>query len=502
MTKKMHKLIFLLFAIGVYLGMFAYLYIAHPLILSDTDDWYYASYWRRPLPIFNSFNSIKVFPETFLPLCSMVAVNFVMPFMKDYVMSLAFVYAAVGAAFITAYVLLVAKVCQRISIDISPVMPCIVAVCFLMFHFLFYKNNWTANENLFWTCNVTCLFHYTITALINACLVLYFIKTESLEKRNVSDMVISGEYFRGGILVLLIYLAVFSNMFTNIVLASYAGVHMLIYTIGEIKEKRGNGAGGVLANIIRYNWLHVLILLLWIMAVIFQLFDLRNENAKAQGATGSIGGALKVYLENFTSINKMALLFFVIIIFLFLLNKFTRKHRMDIPIIEVLCSCIIVSIYLILLSGVADPHYLARCDVKIGIFFYIILAVAMMLTVLIRDNIRIGLIVLPLFAYILSSQSLNYCKSYKDFNSNGFSYIEEKRITEDVIEQFVNADEAGMDEFDLHVVKSNASDNWPYPSYAGDLIGDTLFRHDIIKRRIKANTVIDGNKNIELDISF
>ena len=85
---------------------------------------------------------------------------------------------------------------------------------------------------------------------------------------------------------------------------------------------------------------------------------------------------------------------------------------------------------------------------------------------------------------------------------NGFSYETEKRVSEDIMEQFIAADEDRLDTFELHVVKNSKNDNWPYPDYAGEIIGDTLFRHGIISEKITATTVFDPEKNDELGLKF
>ncbi len=74
-------------------------------------------------------------------------------------------------------------------------------------------------------------------------------------------------------------------------------------------------------------------------------------------------------------------------------------------------------------------------------------------------------------------------------------------VGRDLIAQFEKADSDGLEEFDLHVLLNDtAGDNWPYPDYSGNLIGDALFRHGVIARPIAAHTVFDENKNTELGI--
>ena len=173
-------------------------------------------------------------------------------------------------------------------------------------------------------------------------------------------------------------------------------------------------------------------------------------------------------------------------------------------LVEIILSFVIASVYLMILCGVADPEYLARNDVKIGLFFFILLAIVMMFGWAIANSGDGRLqLVLPILLFILAAQSLNYCKPFMDYNREGLSWEDELRVDEDLMEQFLDADEAGLEEFELHVlVNEKTVDNWPYPSYAGDLIGDALFRHGVMTRPIKAVTVFDEEKNKELLIGF
>jgi hypothetical protein len=503
---KKEKWIHYLFILGVFLGLFAFFYIAHPLILSDTDDWYNSSYWRRPLPIWGKFGAIKVFPETLLPLCSMIAVNYVMPLKHNYLMSLALVYGVVSALFVTVYVLAVSVLVKAFS-KASFFVSDMLSFCFLMLHFLMYKDQWSQNVHLLWSHDVTCLFHYTFSTLLGACLVMYFIKKEVADGEDVSDKIWSGEYgfVRAGLLLLLVYLAIFSNMFNNIVLSAFSGIHALTALI--VGWDKSISFSDRIKAWFQKKWLFVVIVIAWFVAVLFQSQDPRNDIARSQGATGSLTGAVSTYFRNFISANKMAALMLVIFTAIFAICAIKYKNSLGYlgrAIIEIALSFVIASAYLIILCGVSSPVYLERNDVKISLFFYILLGIVLAFGWAVGESPNAKLeMILPFVVFIIGSQSLNYCKSYSDYNMNGLSYEQELVISNDLIEQFVDADEKGLDEFDLHViVNPDADDNWPYPSYAGELVGDALFRHGMISRQIKANTVFDQKKNGELMISF
>jgi hypothetical protein len=508
-SKKRAKVIHWIIISGVFIGLLAFFCVAHPLILADTDDWYNSSHWRRPLPVWGEFGGIKVLPETLLPFCSLVAANLVMPFRHDYLMSLALVYGVVAALFITVYTALASRLIKALTQD-SGIVSDLMAVCFLLFHFLMYKNEFTGNVHLLWAHDVTCLFHYTFSSLMSACLVMFFLRKEIVEGEDVSAKIWSGEYgyLQSGVVLLLVYLAIFSNMFNNIVLAAFAGIHALIAFI--VGFDKGTAFGERVKLLLQRKWLFVATVVMWVVADMFQTQDPRNDIARSQGATSSFSGAIKAYVNSFTSVNKMAALIMVIMFAAFLVVWFGGKadKKVKAPVsallVEIILSFVISSVYLLILCGVASPEYLARNDVKVGLFFFIVLAIVMMFGWSIANSKGGRLqLALPILLFILAAQSLNYCKPFKDYNMNGFSYEEELRVATDLMEQYKAADEQMLDEFELHVLyNEKAGDNWPYPSYAADLIGDALFRHGVISRPIKATTVFDPEKNEELLIRF
>ena len=73
---------------------------------------------------------------------------------------------SLAALIITVYTALVARLVKALTDD-SGIVSDLMAVCFLLFHFLMYKNEFTGNVHLLWAHDVTCLFHYTFCSLRN-----------------------------------------------------------------------------------------------------------------------------------------------------------------------------------------------------------------------------------------------------------------------------------------------------------------------------------------------
>jgi hypothetical protein len=89
--------------IVIFIGIFIFFTQAHPLYIYDTDDWYNTGYMRRALPIWGYFNPTKVLPEVSMSLCADIAAFIVMPFTKDYILSLSLVDALFVSCCIALY---------------------------------------------------------------------------------------------------------------------------------------------------------------------------------------------------------------------------------------------------------------------------------------------------------------------------------------------------------------------------------------------------------------
>lgn len=489
----------------IFIGLFSFFYFAHPMIIFNADDWLHSSYWRRPLPVIGTHNAIKVFPETFMPLISMIASTIVYPVLKDYLMSLAFAYAVTLVVFIMGFMILLEQLLNSLINDalLSKELSFLV----IIFSFLIFKNDWTQNMHLFYAQDPTCVFHYTIPALLNFCLVLVFSTKEIISKRCLSLEILSGAVppLSSGVLVLALYLAIFSNNFSNIILFSFSGLTIISHMINSRKSFR-------FKTFLRETWLHIVVVLMWIIAIILQFLDPRNEDAANQGAITGLSGAMSTLLSQFLSVNKMLLLFISIFVIAAIVKLIFKKKANDHAegpgfslMLHLALSALVTTVYLIALASVAGKGYIARPDVLIGIFEYIFILVALIMAYIFTNNgttSRFALL-LPLILFILTSQTLNYCKSYADYNIFSLSWEETYLASNDIIKQFEEASDKNASTLELHVINNDSWNNiWPYPTYAGDTIADTLFRHGIIKKLIKTEIIYDNSKNDELHIQI
>ena len=493
----------MLFSVLFFIVLFSFFYVAHPLILFNSDDWWMCSYFRRPLPIPGGYNGIKVLPETLYPILSQIAANFVYPVMKDYLMSLAFVFALTGALVITMYSRLFVLLFRTVVGEKDDIKSNLIAICFLSFHFLIFKNNWSSNEHLFRSPDVTCFFHYVISGVLNASMVLWFMHKEYREG-SLDEIKPIG--IKDGFLVLMIYFAIFSNMFMNIIFISYVMVELAGGIIRFAKEKQP------LKNLFTSRWYYCTAFVMWFFALIIQMLDPRNADAKKQIAdkVGMID-IIKSLFGTAASINKMCLLLILVIICLFVVRRIKNdksfvKTSESALLVKIAVSGLLTVAYLVLLSAVSGINYAVRSDVSLGYFFYMFLFFIIIFGLSLKPadgKESVFAIVLPLITFVIFAQTINSCKSYCDYNDFDLSKEQTYAVGQDIINQYLDADASGKDSMELHVMTCEQRDNtWPYTFYVGDAISDTLFRHGVISKQIKTTVVYDPEKNAEFHVDF
>ena len=156
--------------------------------------------YRNAIPQWGTFNPIKVFPETFMPLAADVAGFCVFPITHNLVSSLTIVTAGIYSFFICIYFGEISAFLHRIGV--LKYNRCVAGFVYLL-HFVIFKiNSKGFIPYLFGAHNVTGVFHYSIPMLLNMILVLRLMlmehKTTPEEKQ-----------FDGALIWLFVYLAVF-----------------------------------------------------------------------------------------------------------------------------------------------------------------------------------------------------------------------------------------------------------------------------------------------------
>jgi len=213
-------------------------------MVCDPDDWTYISSIRVPFPIWKNWNPSKVFPENLMGFCGFFSAYVVYPITNDYILSFTYVYAFVVSVFIVSYIIalmLLVKKILKITLQASIVYSFIA----YLLHFLFMLSQDTNNMFMFTASNLNCFVNYTIPSLFCFVLATYFISIY-LSDYNYLFIDLKREkeqqnYLKMGIIALLIYLAIFSNMVCNIIFVApfiYMFLEMLFVYIRTNGVKR------------------------------------------------------------------------------------------------------------------------------------------------------------------------------------------------------------------------------------------------------------------------
>ena len=261
----------------IFLILLTFFLKIRPPIVHNGDDWAYISFQRPAMPVWHEWNPSRVLPECLLPLCAHFAVTFVMPLCHDYIWSITIVCCVVLCAIITLYLCLFGGLLRR-EMKLSAECTALCVLLLLIVHFRSWMSPWIPGEHLFHSVDLNNYFYYTIPVLVNACLVILFEqKREMVESFGKNE-----KMTEKGLLLLMIYFAVFSNMYGNCVLAIYSGICFLENIWTGWKSSRSIKA--VLQKVSVY----VLVLFLWCVCAIFEI-----NGGRAAGFLG--GGAAGLY---------------------------------------------------------------------------------------------------------------------------------------------------------------------------------------------------------------
>lgn len=479
----------------IFAGMMAF-FAAHPLYIYDSDDWHYISFSRHALPSVRQWNPTKILPETLLPLCAEIAVRFVMPFTKDYIGSMGMVFAVVVSLGIVGYIMSFGKHLET-EYGIKGIQSVLVMMLILLLHFLPFNTHISGNAHLFWADNVNCVFNYTIPGLLNGILFLVLFSADpEIQKRGK-------RYTASGILLLLIYLAVNSNMFQSIMISSLAGVKLLLSLFADRGRSEKRLSKRYLREYIHKNSLWLSVLVLWILSLGFEVQGGRASKAVSGISNLPVKETLKRFTGRMGSMNKLFAVIIGITVFSGLALCLYRRirniwdHR-DSKFLrsietEFLCLCITV-VYLILLCSKVYPYYIERSYVLFAMIFYLIVMAASSLVYMV-SKIPVCTVIMPLICYFLLFETVIDGKSFAEYNVLQYPGKQIKLLDEYYIEQILAADEAGFTEAEVHVAK-HFSDTWPLGiSEGGVKMAVSLYRHGLTDKMISAFFVADDMVN-------
>ena len=461
-----------LFYLLIFLGFFIFFAEVHPIIPFDADDWINMSFNRKAVPSLNYWNPTKVFPECFQPLVGLFAAYVVSPLVGDYLNALVYSHAITVSLFIILYLISLQKLLKSIFAFHNLTCYAIIII-FILFHFLILRTSRTDNDYLFFSPDANCYYHYIIPNLLCASLVLWFMHNDITKKY---------EGWKSGILLLAVYLALCSNLFSTIIFVAYIGSCLFLKFCYQNKMEKG-----WLGSFFKKNVVYIVIIFFW---VFIQLFEANGPRALYANMETSLLSSTIDAAKYF-----VLLLFnyqFIVISSLFIgLSLFYASIKRDDdwrPIgkkFRVLFLALFINlVYLILLCSRVDPLYIQKGQVIFSYSFFLLLIVIMCIAYLCSKN-RFVRAIIPLLAFIIFFEINTKGKVFRDvqyeFIDNPKSCMELNRV---LLDKIISADQAHQDSIVITVPDFGNWDNWPLTNNCS-YVGLVLYKHNVISRPIK-----------------
>ncbi|MBQ3946791.1 MAG: hypothetical protein II670_14480 [Alphaproteobacteria bacterium] len=447
----------------------------HPIAPFDSDDWSNMILERPSFPSLDCWNPTKVFPERFEPFVSTIAGYLIVPLVGDYIGGLILANSIVVAFFIIIYLLFVHRYIIT-RFQLNPLICLALITIFILLHFLILRTAEECNEYLLYSNDSNCYYHYIMPNLLCASLVIWLMH---------HDIRIESHGRTIATLLVFIYLALCSNLYSVTILISYIGSVLLI------DLKTFSPSRSWLTSYIKRNAPFLIVIVLW---VIIQWIESNGIRANCYGYLHkSFIRYLKETCKIFLTIryNHWFLTFSILALVAakllkYRLKRYTRFWRISYHEWVVLLSLGLSIVYLILLSSRVNPTYVQRGDVIFEYAFFFLWMVIMALAY-ICTHFRQASWVAPLFILFLFFQSNTHGRTFKDVSEKYPPNIQcSIRLDQEIVTQIIDADAKGQDSVVINVPIYPYGENWPImtPRHHSQYYGIALYKHNRTKREI------------------
>lgn len=435
----------------------------------DEDDWLYISVGRHAIPLWGYWNPSRVFPEVLMPFCGEVPASIVYPVCGDYVKAISIVCAFVLAGAIAGYAYSFMKLLME-KWECSAWGAGCLSVSFLILHFLIFRSSLGENDWLFYSTDVACCFYYTIPTLLNASLVLYFMCNGTMD-----EILRSAHHpMKNAVLVFVLYLAVFSNLFCSIVLAGYVITDVMLRFIQTPYKRR----------FLFQNKIALVYLGCWGISHVLELSGGRAEDVSEDNRFWQqLGMTIDELGMKSLQVNHTFVILSVIslVVLMFTIKRSRWESRIPMIVPGVICL-----VYLILLSAATVPHYIWRPEVLLGFCFYVFLFLMVMLREIGRYTPTKVHSLFPIFILFLWGETVytsdTHNRTFRDrFGTNPL--IAKQKVTS-IVNQFLEADKT-----DSSSVVIQVPEDAPFQmnETSINLLGLSMYKHGIVSRRFNVD---------------
>lgn len=483
-----------------YFVVFAFFFIwfskIHPLVIYDADDWTYIAYVRRATPIWGEWNPAKVFPEVLMPFFSNIILHTLVPLVGDYITGFAVGHAFVVSGFITVYAWSLVEMLRR-NFSLSRLTGILAGTLFLVFHFLMYRTSDFGNTYLFHCRDLNCYYNYLLPALFNAILLMHMMGNPRFDQ-----FLAEAEPAKVGILYILLYLAIFSNLVTSGMLAAFAGSHLLLNLLKTIKHFK-------LRDYVKKNYLWLVILVMWFISAVYELSGGRASDSSGSSLLYYMREAAYFLKEVLVEANPLFWVSVFTITILAVVQLLLTKDKAEseatllqhLLVLSVAGAALLV--YMLVICAMVWTGNVYRVEYQLPLLFYGLLVVFLALGYLLQKQPKL-LLALPLLIVFLASDVNTMGKTFNDSLMSDYGAANCANVSRDIISQYIAAEEAGLTETTIYVPQHAADlkthDNWPHSLVLCHRIGDALYEQGILSRPIYATFVADPAMNQRYNI--
>lgn len=485
----------------IFIGLMLFFVYAHPLYIFDTDDWTYISEPRMAIPELFAWNPTRILPEILMPFAAQVARNCIEPLLNDYIQSLAVAFAITLSAAILLYLLGMDYLLQK-SYQLKHE-KYIVLLMILLWHFLPFCQDGTKCQHMFYADNVTCVFYYTISGLLNAGAALLILAGYRVRKENSAML--------NGVLVLGIYLCINSNMYQSFIIVVAICAELFIQWIYCLKRERQKIWNSVWTTI-QKNKTKTGIVCIWLVSILLERTGGRAQWLPDEDEKG-LKIALSYFMQSLAGLNKIWLIGTAAVIIMALVictvsikrqndSEFKNLNSIYLHQMAVCGLCLALSIvYIILLSAMVKPVYLTESKVEFSWVIWCFFMLASSMAYLLKRMPKL-VMALPLLLCLVVSVTVADGNVYADYNlATECSAQTVKALDESVIHQAQEAERNGLKSVEIRVPVFETED-WPLAlSYGGERIARTLYRHGLTRTQLEIQLVMDEEINRQFGLN-
>lgn len=453
----------------VFAGIFIFFQGAHPVVPWDGDDWgTLNSYSRHAFPSWGTWNPSRIFPEVFGPITGYFAAYVVYPLQGDYVQSISLCISLLLATATTVFFYTLCRVFFTLSKKEG--ISIFTGLLVMVLYFLIFKSKADNNFYMLWSYNLCTVFYYVLPNLINSALVCYFID-KRLNNQNIQ--LTENTIVKYSLLVFVLYYACFSILWGSSILAAFIFYEIVF---GIVARK----FSGYWNEILKYNKVYLFIILLFFTYCVFEFFGGRSELLQKTQSAG-LSASITQFMLLAKQTEVLFLGFCVLALVAAVVVRFRTKETS--PAIQLVIRSLVcmvsLTVFYILATVKAGPEFASRIESVYGVYFFLILAVALSV-VYVLTKYPVAFIALPVLVSILFVETTRSYKPYSFGNWTDTSSLKKYNYMTGWIAQVKKADKEGQTSVTIK-----------YPANLGVWFGamsEALYAHNIISKPIQINT--------------